>query len=82
MADYGEDYLLDKRVKIFQPDDGYRASVDAVFLSALVGSAAPANGFSTSVRAPAPFPCVWHTVFPPAKLPDLKFSPGWSNCPA
>ena len=39
MADYGEDYLLDKRVKIFQPDDGYRASVDAVFLSALVGSA-------------------------------------------
>ena len=32
MADYGEDYLLDKRVKIFQPDDGYRASVDAVFL--------------------------------------------------
>ena len=41
MADYGEDYLLDKRVKIFQPDDGSRASVDAVSLSALVGSGAP-----------------------------------------
>lgn len=63
MADYGEDYLLDKRVKIFQPDDGYRASVDAVFLSALVGSAAPGErildiGSGTGARFPvsgAPF---------------------------
>ncbi len=38
---YSEDYLLNKRVKIFQPDDGYRASIDAVFLSALVSQAAP-----------------------------------------
>lgn len=82
MADYGEDYLLDKRVKIFQPDDGYRASVDAVFCRRSSAAPPPANGFSTSVRAPAPFPCVWRTVFPPAKLPGLKFSPGWSNCPA
>lgn len=36
MQDYTEDYLLDKRVKIFQPVNGYRASTDAVLLSALV----------------------------------------------
>lgn len=36
MADYSEDYLLDKRVKIFQPLDGYRASTDAVLLAAAV----------------------------------------------
>ena len=41
MADYGEDYLLDKRVKIFQPDDGYRASVDAVFLLSLIHISEP-----------------------------------------
>lgn len=36
MADYSEDYLLDKRVKIFQPLNGYRASTDAVILSSLI----------------------------------------------
>ena len=36
MADYSEDYLLDKRVKIFQPREGYRASTDAVLLAATV----------------------------------------------
>ena len=36
MADYSEDYLLNKRVKIFQPTDGYRASTDAVLLAAAV----------------------------------------------
>lgn len=34
MIEYTEDYLLDKRVKIFQPINGYRASSDAVLLSA------------------------------------------------
>lgn len=34
MIDYSEDYLLDKRVKVFQPIDGYRASSDAVLLAA------------------------------------------------
>ena len=38
MGDYSEDYLLNKRVKIFQPNDGYRASIDAVMLAAAVGS--------------------------------------------
>ena len=33
---YTEDYLLDKQIKIFQPTDGYRASSDAVLLSAMV----------------------------------------------
>ena len=33
---YSEDYLLDKKVKIYQPLDGYRASSDAVLLSATV----------------------------------------------
>lgn len=34
MTDYSEDYLLDKRIKMFQPQDGYRASSDAVLLAA------------------------------------------------
>lgn len=38
MCDYSRDYLLDKRVHIFQPLDGYRASTDAVLLSSLIGS--------------------------------------------
>lgn len=37
MDKYTEDYLLDKQVRIFQPVDGYRASTDAVILSAMVG---------------------------------------------
>ena len=36
MIEYTNDYLLDKKVKIFQPVNGYRASTDAVFLSSLV----------------------------------------------
>lgn len=32
---FTNDYLLDKKVKIFQPADGYRASSDAVLLSAI-----------------------------------------------
>lgn len=34
--DYTQDYLLDKKVQIFQPLNGYRASTDAVLLSSLV----------------------------------------------
>ena len=36
MAEYSEDYLLNRQIKIFQPLNGYRASGDAVWLSALV----------------------------------------------
>lgn len=36
LPEYTEDYLLDKKVKIFQPANGYRASSDAVLLSAMV----------------------------------------------
>lgn len=36
MDDYTHDYLLDKRVKIFQPLNGYRASTDAVILSSMI----------------------------------------------
>lgn len=36
MQNYTQDYLLNKRVKIFQPVDGYRASTDAIILSSLV----------------------------------------------
>lgn len=35
---YTSDYLLDKKIRIFQPVDGYRASSDAVLLSAYVTS--------------------------------------------
>lgn len=33
---YTQDYLLNKRIKIFQPVDGYRASTDAIMVSALI----------------------------------------------
>ncbi|MBQ8465869.1 MAG: methyltransferase [Alphaproteobacteria bacterium] len=36
MLNYTQDYLLDKRVKIFQPVNGYRASTDAIMVSSLV----------------------------------------------
>lgn len=36
MAEYSEDYLLNRQIKIFQPRNGYRASSDAVWLSATV----------------------------------------------
>ncbi|MCI5544127.1 MAG: methyltransferase [Azospirillum sp.] len=38
MAEYTNDYLLDKQIKIFQPTNGYRASSDAVLLSSVVGN--------------------------------------------
>jgi tRNA1(Val) A37 N6-methylase TrmN6 len=36
MTEASADYLLDKKIKIFQPLNGYRASTDAVLLSAAV----------------------------------------------
>lgn len=36
MQNYTNDYLLDRRVKIMQPVNGYRASTDAVMVSSLV----------------------------------------------
>ena len=36
MENFSADYLLNRRVKIFQPLDGYRASIDAVLLASLV----------------------------------------------
>ncbi len=36
MKDYSEDYLLNRRVKIFQPTGGYHASSDAVLLASAV----------------------------------------------
>lgn len=36
MQDYTQDYLLNQKVQIFQPINGYRASTDAVFLSSLI----------------------------------------------
>lgn len=34
--DFTEDYLLNKKVKIFQPVNGYRAAIDAVFLASVI----------------------------------------------
>ncbi len=34
MGNFSQNYLLDHKVTIFQPDDGYRASSDAVWLAA------------------------------------------------
>lgn len=36
MNDYSENYLLDRKVKIYQPDDGYHASSDAVLLASAI----------------------------------------------
>lgn len=36
MTEYTTDYLLNKKVRILQPVDGYRASTDAVFLASFV----------------------------------------------
>lgn len=36
LPEHTSDYLLDKKVKIFQPVNGYRASTDAVLLAAFV----------------------------------------------
>lgn len=36
LTNYTNDYLLDKKVKILQPTDGYRASTDAVLLASAV----------------------------------------------
>ena len=41
MNDYTENHLLNKKVRILQPVDGYRASSDAVFLSALIDNLKP-----------------------------------------
>lgn len=41
MIEYTNDYLLDLKVKIFQPVDGYRASTDAVLLSSLISNIRP-----------------------------------------
>ncbi len=37
-VEYTNDYLLDKKVQILQPVDGYRASSDAVLLAAMVSA--------------------------------------------
>lgn len=39
LPEYTSDYLLDKKVKIFQPVNGYRASTDAVLLASFVSAA-------------------------------------------
>lgn len=65
MIDYTNDYLLDKKVKIFQPVNGYRASTDAVLLSSLaqikngdsildVGSGTGAVSLCLAHRLPKP----------------------------
>lgn len=38
MQDYTQDYLLNQKVQILQPVNGYRASTDAVFLSSLISN--------------------------------------------
>jgi len=43
MPDYSNDYLLDRKVKILQPLEGYRASTDAVFLAAMVNKVKPGD---------------------------------------
>ena len=36
--DYTKDYLLDKKLTILQPQDGYRAAIDAVFLASIINA--------------------------------------------
>lgn len=41
MNEYSEDYLLNKRIRILQPLNGYRASTDAVFLASIIENVKP-----------------------------------------
>ncbi len=41
MSEYTTDYLQNKQIKIFQPTNGYRASIDAVILSAMIKNVSP-----------------------------------------
>ena len=43
--DLNEHYLLDKKIKIFQPSDGYHASSDAVWLAAAVSNVKDGDTF-------------------------------------
>ncbi len=75
MPSYNEDYLLDKKVKIFQSDDDYRASVDAVFLSALVGRAAPGERIlDVGSGTGAVSLCLAHR-FPNCQITGLELQP-------
>ena len=38
MKSYSQDYLLDKRIKIYQPITGYRASTDAILISSVISN--------------------------------------------
>ncbi len=79
MVDYSEDYLLDRQVRIFQPDNGYRASIDAVFLSALVSRAAPNEQIlDIGSGTGAVSLCLAHR-FPDCKITGLEIQPQLSE---
>lgn len=45
MTTYNENYLLDKKVKIYQPENGYKASSDAVWLASAVAKVKQGDAF-------------------------------------
>lgn len=82
MQEYSEDYLLDKRVRIFQPLNGYRASTDAVILSSLIARIKDGDAVLASVPAPAPSPSAWPKGSKRCgpKLRDLNCRLNWPSC--
>ena len=75
MAGFSEDYLLNHRVRLFQPDDGYRAAVDAVFLSAFVdGAAAGEKILDVGSGTGAVSLCLAHR-FPECDITGLEIQP-------
>lgn len=85
MPEYTEDYLLDRKIKIFQPVNGYRASSDAVLLSSMVQKVKPDDkildlGSGTGAISL----CLAHR-FPQADITGLEIQPelaGLSNMSA
>ena len=82
--DHTNDYLLDKRVKIFQPINGYRASTDAVLVSSLVNKSAPARErfhfvwphvFRLFAHKSPELNCKKNYVFFPTKVPKPTIFP-------
>ncbi len=72
---YKENYLLNKKVKIYQPDNGYHASIDAVFLSALIDNAHPKEQILDIGSGTGAVSLCLAYRFPQCKITGLEIQP-------
>lgn len=75
MSEHTDDYLLDKRIKIFQPTNGYRASSDAVMLSALVHKVRPGERILDLGSGTGAVSLCLAYRFPSAEITGLEIQP-------